>query len=118
MLPRLNRLNREARTNNKIEAFHSRFQRIVVSHHLNIWRFIAELKKEQQDTEKSILQLQGGHGNLRDPINSRYVRNQRRVETIVQNYQQYKDDDNILVYLRAIANNLKHNADADSDEEE
>lgn len=104
-------LNRQARTNNKVESFHSRFQRIVVAHHLNIWRFIGELQKEQQDTEAAVTQLLGGHGHLRDPINSTYVRNQRRVETIVGNYEEYKQQNNVRTYLRAIANNLKQRAD-------
>ncbi|CAH0380846.1 unnamed protein product [Bemisia tabaci] len=61
--------------------------------------------------EAAVTQLLGGHGHLRDPINSTYVRNQRRVETIVGNYEEYKQQNNVRTYLRAIANNLKQRAD-------
>nr|XP_018904747.1 PREDICTED: uncharacterized protein LOC109035536 [Bemisia tabaci] len=69
-----------------------------------LFQFIGELQKEQQDTEAAVTQLLGGHGHLRDPINSTNVRNQRRVETIVGNYEEYnKQQNNVRTYLRAIA---------------
>lgn len=39
----------EQRTNNVVEGYRSKFQKLIVVHHANLWRFIEELKKEEHD---------------------------------------------------------------------
>lgn len=33
-------INRQHRSNNAVEGWHSRFQRMIVSHHSGIWKFL------------------------------------------------------------------------------
>lgn len=49
----------QQRTNNNVEGWHGHFQRMVVAHHLNLWRFLGELQKEQHDQELKRNQLLG-----------------------------------------------------------
>ena len=42
------------RTNNLVEAWHNRLNRSVGKNHLNLFELIANLKKEQSDTELTI----------------------------------------------------------------
>jgi hypothetical protein len=79
---------------------------IMVVHHASIWRFPDTIKKENQ-VRLQIMQLQGGHTMLRDPVNKRYQANQRQVEAIVGQYAEYKEEGNILQYLRGIGYHLK-----------
>lgn len=104
-------LGGHARTNNVVEGFHAKFNQMVHTHHANIWRFIDALKDVQEETEQTIAQVRGGHVNVRPPVNKSYVTNQRRLEQIVQLYQEYKDADDegdgIRTFLRACAYTLK-----------
>lgn len=110
-------LNRMHRTTNVVEGFHSLFQRIISAHHVNIWRFIDQIKKNQHDVEQLIIQIRGGHTQIRHPVSRRYITNQIRVETIVENYATYKEDQTVDVYLRAIGNRLKKPAVENANDE-
>jgi hypothetical protein len=48
------------RTNNNLEGWHLRFNRIVGHHHPNIWTLLNALKSEQQVSETTILQVEAG----------------------------------------------------------
>ena len=80
-----------------MEGFHSQFQRLVISHHVNIWRFIEHLKQQQNETEVLVTQLLGGHENIKHPLSRKYLRNQQ-VENLVTRYQQFKDENDIPRY--------------------
>ncbi|KAJ4425385.1 hypothetical protein ANN_28000 [Periplaneta americana] len=50
-------INGRQLTNNVVEGFHSQFQRLVVAHHVNIWRFISHLERQQAETEHLVTQF-------------------------------------------------------------
>lgn len=102
-------LNGRQRTNNVVEGWNSKFQKMVVSHHVNIWKFVENLQNDQHDNESLIIQLAGGHRNVKAPVNKRYLMNQNRVDNIVRNYAHYRDRGEIMTYLRAVAYHLKLN---------
>lgn len=100
-------LNGFQRTTNAVEGWHSKFQKAIVTHHANIWKFIEYLQKDQHDNNLLINQLLGGHVGVRHPIKKSYMLNMRHVEQIVRNYNDYKDRGEIDRYLRAISYRLK-----------
>ena len=44
----------------------------------------------------------GGYRRIRDPVNKKCISNQRQIEEIAGHYETYKQEGNILGYLRAI----------------
>nr|XP_018908476.1 PREDICTED: uncharacterized protein LOC109038019 [Bemisia tabaci] len=94
------------RTNNVVEGFHSKFNRLVGTYHANVWKFIEKLRDVQEETEQNIVQKRGGH-NISAPVNKTYVTNQDRVKAIVERYAQYKGEGEVKTYLRALAYHLK-----------
>lgn len=95
------------RTTNVVMGYHSILQRIIIANHVNISRFKAHIKDTQQssnDVEQTILLIRDGNTRIRHPINRRYVTNLTRVEDIVKNYGQYKNDETMDVNLQAICN--------------
>lgn len=76
-------IDRSQRTNNVVEGWHSKFQKMIVTHHSNIWKFLDHIKADQADNEALIIQLEGGHTKIRHPIKKRYLLNQSQVEAIV-----------------------------------
>lgn len=102
-------LNKRQRSTNAVEGWHSRFQRIIVAHHSGVWKFIENLKQDQNENNVMMIQLQAGHRRIRYPVKGQYKRNQDQIETIVGNYNTYKDEGNILTYLLAISFKLIKN---------
>ncbi|XP_034236635.1 uncharacterized protein LOC117642496 [Thrips palmi] len=45
-------------TNNVVEAYHSKFQKIMVIHHANVWKFLDELRSEEHDFHQILAQHQ------------------------------------------------------------
>lgn len=68
-------VNKQQRSTNAVEGFHSKFQRMIVSHHSGIWKFLEFLQKDQQENEICILQLEAGHTRVRYPIKPQYKKN-------------------------------------------
>ena len=100
-------LNHQHRSTNACEGWHSRFQRLIVSHHSSVWKFLENLKKDQHENECLIVQLNAGHTRIRYPVKATYKRNQAQIEVIVGNYDQYKEEENILRYLKALNYKVK-----------
>lgn len=103
-------IRRLHRTNNYVEAWHSKFARSLHSYHTNIWRFLQALRQEQRDNNQQFVQISGGHRRIRHPADPTYLNQQVFIERIVDNYEQYKQNGQIFVYLRAIAYRLKRPA--------
>lgn len=110
-------INGVQRTTNVVEGWHSKFQRLIVTHHSAIWRFLETIKKEQNNNAQLITQLRGGHRNIKYPIKNAYFRNQRQLEELVRNYDTYVDEDNVNTYLRAVSYRLKIHQEAIDDDE-
>lgn len=115
-------INKQQRTNNCVEAWHSKFAKLLHSHHVNVWKFLEQIKKEQRDNSQQFLQMLGGHRNIRHSISKLYITNQRFVEQIVGNYEYYKSNEEVNLYLRAISYRLKtftrFNEEDDTEEED
>jgi len=100
-------LNGDERTNNAVEGWHNHLQKMMVVHHGSLWRFLDILKKEETQIRNTIVQVQGGHTNIREPVNKKYKTNQRQIENIVNQCEAYKLEGNVVGYLRAIGYRLK-----------
>ena len=109
-------LNQQQRSTNAVEGWHSRFQRIIVTHHSGIWKFIEHIQKDENENETLMIQLNAGHTRIRYPIKGKYLRNQRQIEIIVGNYNTYKTEGNVLEYLKAISYKIKLYAEDDENE--
>ncbi|KFD61048.1 hypothetical protein M514_08442 [Trichuris suis] len=107
-------LNDQHRTNNAVECWHNKFQKVMVVHYPSIWKFIEVLKDEQEDNEQAIAQMLGDHRQIRPATSRRYRQNQAQITGVVKNYGTYKANDQMDIYLKAIAYRLKCNpAEAD-----
>lgn len=95
------------RTNNVVESYHSKYQKMVKTHHLNIWKFSDYMKKDQHDTEQTCIQLDNEHTRIRQQISKKSRKNQERIEMRARRYQQFKDAEEIPKYLRGIACNIR-----------
>lgn len=91
-------LQGRAATNNSSEGWHNRFATMLESQHPDLWKLIDALKKEQGDTEISILELRLGR-KIKAAQKKIWADNQRRIRTVVSNY----DRENVLEYLEMIA---------------
>lgn len=100
-------LNRWHRTNNYVESWHSKFAKHMTTLHPNIWRFFESINKEQREIEQQIIQIRGGHRRIRFPLRKEYEEQNRIIETITANYDDYKERDDLETFLRAIAFRLK-----------
>jgi hypothetical protein len=46
--------------------------------------------KNQRENEVMIIQLTGGHVNVRRSLKKKYIAHQLKIEQLAQNYEQYK----------------------------
>ncbi|KAK3919694.1 Transposase for insertion sequence element IS905 [Frankliniella fusca] len=95
------------RTNNVVEAYHSKFQKLLVVHHANVWKFLDEIRSEEHDFHQILAQIRAGHINVKQPVNKKYEMCQRRLHRLAETYEEYKERGEIFTYLEAVAYNLK-----------
>ena len=89
------------RTNNKQEGWHRRFQTVVQRHHLGLFPFIYECRKEQHRTE---LQLTRVEGRQQQPSRPRaIVERENRLQAAFEDYGRVST----RRFLRRIARNLE-----------
>lgn len=112
------RYEKQQRSTNSVEGWHSRFQRLILAHHAGILRFIEHLQLDQKQKEVMMIQLGAGHTRVRYPIKGRYRKNQEQIEVIVGNYETYKTENNIMQYLRAISFKIKLTSEDPEQQEE
>jgi hypothetical protein len=93
-------LNGQQRTNNEIEGWHRGFQ-VTCGTLPNIYRFIDAIKKQQGIHNFDVAQLAAGQAV--PPKNKRYADISRRIQSIVQDYQN-RDH---IEFLRNIAHNFE-----------
>jgi MULE transposase domain/FLYWCH zinc finger domain len=108
-------LSKMQRTNNIVEGWNSRFQKLINAHHATVWKFLDFIKKDQRQNEILIIQSLGGH-RVKKPISKSSLTNQTQVERIVRKYQKRKDDGEIGRYLLSLSHKLKLRT-VDADEE-
>lgn len=94
-------INKEHRTTNIVEGWHSKFQNIIQTKHANIWKFLDTVRKEQNDNDKLMVQMMGaGHTRVKNPVGANNLAKQRQLETMVRNYGSYKQQGITLSYLK------------------
>ncbi|KAK3932001.1 DNA polymerase subunit gamma-1 [Frankliniella fusca] len=96
-----------ARTNNVVEGWHSKFQKLLVVHHANVWKFLDEVIDEEHDFHQLLAQVRAGHINIKQPTNKKYEMCQRRLHNLANNYEEYKERNEVMLYLQAVAYNIK-----------
>ncbi len=96
-----------ARTTNVVEGWHSKFQKMLVVHHANIWKFLEEVRDEEHDFHQVLAQIRAGHIDIKQPVNKKYEMSQRRVHNLANSYEEYKEREEVMTYLEAISYNLK-----------
>ena len=93
----------EHRTTSVVEGYHSKFQKLIVVHHANIWKFLDEVR-EKHDLHKILEVVRRGHTKVKQPVNAKYERAQRRIHRLATSYEEYKDRNEVMLYLEAIYN--------------
>lgn len=111
-------ISQAARTNNYSEAWNAKFTKQIITHHSNLWKFIDFLKRDHRDNELLMVQLSGGHRNVKHPIRPSFLENQCYIEAIVDNYSVYVARNDIKTYLKAIAYRIKRPVVEDQEAEE
>ena len=99
-------LDRTARTNNISEGWHNRLQVVMAKDHPSFYNFLAELKKEQADSEVMMRQLNLGQ-RIRKGQDPKRRRREDRIFSIVGEYDQYVANNEVSEYLKLIGHNLK-----------
>jgi len=93
------------RTNNASEGWHNKFQGVVGKHHASLYTTLAEFKKEQDDIETILAQVDLGQSVKAAP-KKKWLIAQRRIRNIVATYETYKEEDRVLEYLRTLGHNF------------
>lgn len=88
-------------TNNSSEGWHNRFAQMLNKNHPDIYTLLNALKKEQGDTELSILELRLGR-TVKAAPKKKWVEAQNRMKITVQNYDAYGVP-RILEYLKLVS---------------
>ena len=96
----------EPRTIGNLEAWHRRFGIIVNKSHPSIWQLLRELQNEQIHTEATIGKLIAGH-ILTKPRKDQEIKN-ARLSNVVGNYEEMKENGNMIDYLRACTYNFDY----------
>ena len=86
------------KTNNVIEGWHRTFLHQVSGCHPTIWKFLAELRREQAPTEINIEKLLGGIGC--NTGRKKYRKSAERLKSLTDKFFEYQ---NVIDYLRAIS---------------
>lgn len=98
-------INNSHKTNNISEGWHNRFRILVAINHPDLYTFIQEIKKEQADTEKQIIEMDLGR-NVKANPRMQCLSLQKRQRIIAQNYRTYKHNNEILNYLQNMGSNI------------
>lgn len=92
--------NDQARTNNNLEGWHTRFQSLLQCSNPTIFRCLNAIKMEQKRNEDFIARLSAGENP--PPQKKKYKAVSDRIKRIVNNY----NGQNIEEYLRGLAHNF------------
>ena len=90
------------RTNNNVESWHSGFNKLVRKRHPNIYEFVENLRKEQENTEQLILQLTMGERVSRR--NLKYERLSTIIDRLTDRYKSQALSD--VEFLNAVGYQL------------
>lgn len=71
-------VNRQQRSTNAVEGFHSKFLGMIQSYHSGIWKFVEHLQRDQNENETCIIQLEAGHTRVRY-LNTKKIRTKSKL---------------------------------------
>lgn len=91
-------MNEDARTNNASEGFHTRFSTLVGRDHPNFYKFLASLVKEQDNTEKTLTQMDLGQLVKRGKTQTQQKR-EDKILNIVRRYDEFRTEGQEMRYL-------------------
>lgn len=79
---------------------------MVAKKHPSVYNCIHEFQKEQGDTETVLLELRMGRKVKRAP-QKKWRDLQDRIRAVVNDYNTYKENDDILGYLRTLGHHFQ-----------
>ncbi len=101
--PRMwNVFNVDIRTNNNLEGWHSRFQKIVARHRPNLWQLLEAIQHEQAATEVAIQQVAAGRRVHTG--NSKYKRITKQLKRLRRDYNRGRLT--LTQYITGVSYNL------------
>ena len=94
------------RTNNAVEGWHRGFDALTTRYHHSLWEVIENFKREQALTETTL--EQDCSGGLPPPKKRRIITAQDRLVSVVLQYEEKNEADDLEEYLKGVAHNLKY----------
>ena len=98
-------LDKVHRTNNISEGWHNRFQIVVGRHHPDLLTALRELQLEQADTETIVAELIAGR-KVKSLPRHKWVIAQEKIQGLTAEYEEYKERNEVLEFLRIMSNNI------------
>lgn len=95
------------RTTNTCEAWHRRINTLVGKHHPSMFVFLDQLRDEIAEADVLITRAEAGHSPPKR--RTEYEMRDDRIARIVRRYEDYKNDDDVVSYLRAVGHNIAGN---------
>lgn len=92
-----------SRTQNYLESFHSKINRVIGASHVGVFRLMGELQKEIIEQEHEIAQALNGTG--RKGPKGKFKERNKRIETILSNRDSYKTFKELLEALSTCIGN-------------
>lgn len=92
------------RTTNSCEAWHRRINTLMGKPHPSFYHVVEQLQNEVAEIHRDITRLQSGFSPKKKK--RKYINVDTRISRLVERYENFKDDGDILGYLRAIGHNI------------
>ena len=90
------------RTNNHVEGWNSKWDKVVNANHVGVWRFFDNIREEQKENEDLIEAI--NCGEPRPFVGRETQAREQRLRTVIQNRRE-DDDYEVIDFLRGIARN-------------
>ncbi|XP_034238652.1 uncharacterized protein LOC117643707 [Thrips palmi] len=96
------------RTTNSVEAWHRRLNTIMGKAHPTLYFALDQLQSEVMEVEWDIERLGSGRSPEKKKRNQ-YVLMDARISRVMERYDQYKEDGEMLEFLKAVGHNIAGN---------
>lgn len=96
------------RTTNSVEAWHRRLNTIMGKSHPSLYFALDQLQTEALEMEMDIERLSSGRSPEKKKKNQ-YVEMDNRIKRIMGRYEEYKEEGDMMEFLRAIGHNIAGN---------
>lgn len=95
------------RTTNSVEAWHRRLNSLMGKPNPSLYFALDQLQREVQEIERDIERLSSGRSP--EKKKNQYVEMGRRIQRVISRYDEYKEDGEIVEFLKAIGHNIAGN---------